>query len=163
MIDDLNKIIQNDKILLHKPNADELKYRKVLHKDQNGVSKTPEQLEAWYLRFNHSLRNYYAYIVSKNSRCFVGDISVYYDFDQGRYMIDVLIQEEHKYQGYAQEAIELLIDYVFNVMNLDAIYEKGLTEYQQIFKQVGFEPVDKEYKILTKKHYNGLMKARSLN
>lgn len=161
MIDDINKIIENRRILLHKPSQSELRYRQRLHQELN-----QEDIERWFNRFNSSMRNYYAYIVSKEEKRFVGEVYIFYDFKEERYRVHVYIEENYRQQGYGLDALSLMVDYAFTIMNLDAIYEEvslDQTYRRKIYKTVGFERVDDELISMTKKQYNDLKKLKKLN
>lgn len=165
MINDIRRVIENDRIILHKPNAQELKYRKKLNQSCYGVTKTPQQLEAWYKRFNNNLRNYYAYIVSKEDKRFVGEVSIHYSFECEKYLVNILVENQYRNRGFGYEALKLMVDYVFTVMNLDAIYEKVSIDQEypkDIYKRVGFQRLDDDYIMMTKKQYNAILKESRL-
>ncbi len=51
----------------------------------------------------------------------VGCIDLF-EFDSHKAGIGILIDKKHRKQGYASEALSLLIDYCFNALNLHALF-----------------------------------------
>ncbi len=78
----------------------------------------------------------------------IGAIDLF-DFDphHSRAGIGIVIVPEHRNLGYATEAIEILTDYCFNVLNLHQVYcnitEDNLQSIQ-LFEGVGFEKAGKK-------------------
>lgn len=82
-------------------------------------------------------------IVEKASDTFMGHISL---FDIGRHeqyaTIGIYIGEDYRHQGYGQEAMQLLIDYLFQTQRFLALHlevfafnERG----RKIYRQLGFQ------------------------
>lgn len=153
MIDDINKVIENDNIILHRPNHNELRYREILHKDS---TIKVNDLEYWYNQMNSNMRNYYAYIVSKDLRRFVGEVMVIYNNKDEKYELKIFIEPKYRNQGFGYSALNLMLEYVFEVMNLDAIYEEfplSRTFGKEIYQRIGFSRLDNQFINLTKKDY----------
>ena len=81
-------------------------------------------------------------IERKNDNVNIGCIDIY-DFDpvHMRAGIGILLQKKFRKQGYANEALELLIDYVFNTLMLKQIYcliDETNIDSLNLFKKIGF-------------------------
>lgn len=81
-------------------------------------------------------------IERKNDNVNIGCIDIY-DFDpvHMRAGIGILLQKDFRKQGYANEALELLIDYVFNTLMLKQIYcliDETNIDSLNLFKKIGF-------------------------
>lgn len=66
-----------------------------------------------------------------------------YDPFNGRIGIGILIEEAHRKQGFAQTAIALCIDYLFNdvmVHQIHCLIDEQNTESQHLFEKMGFKP-----------------------
>ena len=90
-----------------------------------------------------SIRQMRFIIDKKDDQKSIGCIDIY-DFDPIHFRagIGILLQKEYRKQGFAQEALELLINYCFNVLMLKQVYclidclnEDSL----KLFKKTGFE------------------------
>ena len=73
----------------------------------------------------------------------VGCIDIYdYDAVNQRASIGILIDARQRNQGYATEALRLLVDYLFNNLMLNQVHcciDETNTISQQLFMQQGFE------------------------
>lgn len=81
-------------------------------------------------------------IERKNDNVNIGCIDIY-DFDpvHMRAGIGILLQKDFRKQGYANEALELLIDYIFNTLMLKQIYcliDETNIDSLNLFKKIGF-------------------------
>lgn len=81
-------------------------------------------------------------IERKNDNVNIGCIDIY-DFDpvHMRAGIGILLQKDFRKQGFANEALELLIDYVFNTLMLKQIYcliDETNIDSLNLFKKIGF-------------------------
>lgn len=82
-------------------------------------------------------------IERKEDRQNIGCIDIY-DFDpiHLRAGIGILLQKEFRKQGYAQEALQLLLDYCFNILMLKQVYcliDVLNTDSINLFTKIGFE------------------------
>ena len=179
MIDDINRVIEGEKILLHNPRLNELWYRKQLYKDEktmefadackheidNWPPKDESEIKEWYVENNVNMSNFYSYIVEKETRTPIGEVAIYYHTKFNKYMIHIIIEHSHRHKGYGSEAVELLLEYVFKVMNLDAIYEirePNRVEVKNLFTKFCFETIEDEKELLwlTKREYSAIIKKR---
>ena len=73
----------------------------------------------------------------------VGHIDIYdYDAINSRAKIGILIDEDYRHQGYASQALELCLDYLFNNLMLHQAYcviDASNIESQQLFERHGFK------------------------
>ena len=72
----------------------------------------------------------------------IGCIDIYdYDALNERAKVGILIDEQHRHQGYATEALSLCLDYLFNDLMLHQVFcvidEKSI-ESQKLFEKQGF-------------------------
>ena len=66
-----------------------------------------------------------------------------YDPFNGRIGIGILIEEAYRKQGFAQKAIALCIDYLFNdvmVHQIHCLIDEQNVESQHLFEKTGFKP-----------------------
>lgn len=82
-------------------------------------------------------------IERKNDNTNIGCIDLY-DFDpiHMRAGVGILLQKDFRKQGYAKEALELLLDYCFNTLMLKQVYcliDTLNTDSINLFKKIGFE------------------------
>lgn len=103
------------------------------------------QVEQFLLNNNDlfSARQMRLIIEMKNEKANIGCIDIY-DFDpiHMRAGIGILLQKEYRKQGYAKEALELIIDYCFNILMLKQIYcliDSLNDDSLNLFKKIGFE------------------------
>ncbi len=103
------------------------------------------QIEQFLLNNNDlfSVRQIRFIIERKKDNKNIGCIDLY-DFDpiHLRAGIGILLQKEFRKQGFAKDALELLIDYCFNVLMLKQIYcliDTLNTDSLNLFKKIGFE------------------------
>lgn len=72
----------------------------------------------------------------------IGCIDIYdYDALNERAKIGILIDEKHRHQGYAAQALSLCLDYLFNDLMLHQVYcvvDETNVESQRLFEQQGF-------------------------
>lgn len=72
----------------------------------------------------------------------IGCIDIYdYDALNERAKIGILIDEEHRHQGYAAQALSLCLDYFFNDLMLHQVYctvDETNVESQRLFEGQGF-------------------------
>lgn len=103
------------------------------------------QIEQFLLNNNDlfSVRQMRFIIERKKDSASIGCIDIY-DFDpiHLRAGIGILLQEDYRKQGYASEALQLLLDYCFNILILKQVYclVDSLNEDSlKLFKKIGFE------------------------
>lgn len=103
------------------------------------------QIEEFLLNNNDlfSVRQLRIMIEKKSGRNCIGCIDIY-DFDpiHLRAGIGILIQKEYRKLGYAKEALELIINYCFNVLLLKQLYcliDILNTDSINLFRKIGFQ------------------------
>lgn len=82
-------------------------------------------------------------MIINNKNHVIGCIDLF-DFDPAnmRAGIGILISEEYRDQGYASEALEMIIDYSFNTLHLHQLFCNITTDNApslKLFKKAGFE------------------------
>jgi len=81
---------------------------------------TKEQQRNWYEKYKSILGKDLMFMVLLKDETKIGTISIY-NIDSATRMADfgrMLILEEYQGEGYAKEAIELIIDFAFNTLKL---------------------------------------------
>ena len=89
-----------------------------------------------------SIRQIRFIIVRKEDNKNIGCIDLY-DFDpiHMRAGVGILLQKEYRKQGYANEALQLLLDYCFNTLMLKQVYcliDVQNTDSISLFTKIGF-------------------------
>lgn len=165
MFKDINRVIEGERILLHNPRLDELWYREALYQDKETMSfvdickheidnwppKNQNELKEWFIDNNVNMSNFYSYIIDKEKNIPVGEVSVYYHKTFGKYIIHIIVQDKFRHQGFGTEAVQLVLEHVFKVMNLDAIYEirePERIEVKNLFSKLGFSIADDNDELL---------------
>ena len=90
-----------------------------------------------------SMRQIRFIIERKEDNKIIGCIDLY-DFDpiHMRAGVGILLQKEFRKQGYANESLQLLLDYCFNTLMLKQVYcliDVLNTDSINLFKKIGFE------------------------
>ena len=90
-----------------------------------------------------SMRQIRFIIERKEDNTKIGCIDLY-DFDpiHMRAGVGILLQKEFRKQGYANESLQLLLDYCFNTLMLKQVYcliDVLNTDSINLFKKIGFE------------------------
>ena len=144
--------IKNDKIALRvaEPNDAENIYRwendmRVWRDSETRVPYSMRQIEQFLLNNNDlmSEKQLRLMIEDVENGVQVGCIDIYdYDEFNSRAGFGILIDEKYREQGYAKNAIELLMDYCFNTLLLNQIYALVLATNIGslfLFESIGFE------------------------
>lgn len=172
-IEDINRVIEGESIDLHNPRLSELWYREKLYRDEKTMAfaenckheidqwppKDTQELKEWFIDNNSNMSNFYSYIIHKESRVPIGEVAIYYHTEFNKYMIHIIVEDRYRHRGFGTEAVSLLLEHVFKVMNLDAIYEirePNRVEVKNLFRKLGFviSEDDEELLWLTKREYN---------
>lgn len=109
------------------------------------VPYSMHQIETFLLSNNdlNSEKQLRLMIESLSDKTAIGCIDIYdYDSHNSRAGIGILIDKDHRRQGYAAQAIELLMDYCFNTLLLNQLYVYTLAnnmESMLLFESLGFE------------------------
>ena len=144
--------IKNDKVSLRvaEPNDADLVYRwendmQVWRDSETRVPYSMRQIEQFLLNNNDltSERQLRLMIDDAKNGTPVGCIDIYdYDVFNSRAGFGILIDEKYRSQGFAKNAILLLLDYCFNTLLLNQIYALVLKSNSvsiKLFESVGFE------------------------
>lgn len=159
-------------LYLHVPSYNELWYRQKLMQDSDTMSYNknytldfegydqntgcitfPEQKWAdWYKYFiGQEPQRFYAYIARKDDDSFIGEVNLHRNMNDSWYEMGILLEAKHRGNGYAKEAIWLLLRYAFEVMNVDVIhnsFEEKRSAAVHLHLSAGFEKYRKENGIL---------------
>ena len=144
--------IKNEKVSLRiaEPNDAEIIYRwendmKVWRDSETLVPYSMRQIEQFLLNNNDlvSEKQLRLMIEDTQTGTQVGCIDIYdYDVFNSRASFGILIDAKYRGQGYAKNAIKLLLDYCFKTLLLNQIYSLILAtniESQVLFESIGFE------------------------
>ena len=160
-----------NKIKLHKPNENELEYRRhLISNDEtmdynngygdNGTGcyyQSIEQVKKWYKTWNNGTENYYAYIIRKEDNTPIGEVDIHWSGYCQKHIIGIVIEAKYRGNGYSEEALNLLCNVAFNELNLEKIYDDfpaTRIAAEKVFSKVGFIREDDEFVVLTKERYN---------
>jgi RimJ/RimL family protein N-acetyltransferase len=160
----------SSRLYLKVPEIDELDYRRKLLSDADTMSynmgygvdgtgccpATEEQAKAWYRDWFSTPDRYYAYIMRSDDGKPVGDVDIHYDKNCGVHMVGVVIEAQHRGNGYSEEALCLLADKAFNELGLEKIadaFPADRVPAEKAFKKVGFVRESRDLVVLTKKGY----------
>lgn len=144
--------IKNDKVTLRiaEPNDAEIIYRwendmRVWRDSETHVPYSMRQIEQFLLNNNDLMSEKQLRLMIEDAKngTQIGCIDIYdYDAFNSRAGFGILIDEKHRGQGYAKNAIKLLLDYCFNSLLLNQIYALVLTTNITslfLFESIGFE------------------------
>lgn len=144
--------IKNDKVTLRiaEPNDAEIIYRwendmRVWRDSETHVPYSMRQIEQFLLNNNDLMSEKQLRLMIEDAKngTQIGCIDIYdYDAFNSRAGFGILIDEKHRGQGYAKNAIKLLLDYCFNSLLLNQIYALGLATNITslfLFESIGFE------------------------
>lgn len=109
---------------------DTMSYNKGYDLDFEGYDKTtgcvafPEQKWAdWYAGFiGQEPRRFYAYIVRKTDDALIGEVNVHRNPNDPWYEMGIVLEVKYRGNGYAAEALRLLLQYAFEKMDADAVH-----------------------------------------
>lgn len=108
---------ENFKVELKVPEFEELSFRQKLYTDPPTIgcfcctiNFSRDKWADWFDKWvKNPEKRFYAYIVDKETKQFVGDVNYHYDSHFNCYMIGVVILDEFRGRGFAQEGLKLLI------------------------------------------------------
>lgn len=136
-------VLEGEALALHVPTMEELWYRQKLMEDpatmdynkgydltfegydrETGCIAFPkEKWAAWYDWFiGRGREQFYAYIVRKRDGAFLGEVNVHKSGAQPWYDMGIVLEGCYRGQGYANEALELLLEYAFEVLKAPAVH-----------------------------------------
>ena len=147
MINRLDKLsvnmVINKKLKLHIPMFDELWYRQKLiqdvktmsynkgydisfegdHKDTGCIDFPKESWQEWFEYFiNKEPERFYAYIVRLEDDTFIGEVNIHKSHGEPWHEMGIVLEAKYRCQGYATEALNLLLTHAFNKLNITAIH-----------------------------------------
>lgn len=153
----------HERLYLHIPSFKELWYREKLMQDSDTMSynknydldfdgydkKTgciafPEKKWSnWYEYFvGQEPQRFYAYIVRKDDDLFIGEVNVHRNAEDTWYDMGIVLEAKYRGNGYAKEALHLLLQYSFEKMNIEVIhncFEESRSAALHIHLLAGFE------------------------
>ncbi len=101
-----------------------------------GEEKTHELLNKW------NEGPYSFSIISRQENAFMGHISLFnFDSHEQYATMGIYLGKEYRHQGYGKEAMELLIEYAFSVLRLNAIHLEVFsynTHAIEVYQKMGF-------------------------
>lgn len=171
------KISVGARLYLYKPSCRELDYRRKLlsqpdtmsfnkgyHLDLDNydnetgcINFVEKYWSDWYARWNNrDTKNYYAYIMEKESKRSIGEVALRYEKEKNAYCVNIIIEAEFRGRGYSEEAIRLLVDTAFNQLGADKLYDDfpdTRISAERVFKKIGFIRISNSILELTKSNY----------
>jgi 8-oxo-dGTP pyrophosphatase MutT (NUDIX family)/RimJ/RimL family protein N-acetyltransferase len=139
-------------------------------RDVGGVIAFPlERREAWYRRMVNPTddKNFYCLIYTLDNIP-VGEVSFHrFDVKEGKADFNIKIQSKYRGNGYAKEAIQLLLGFYFYNFGGQVIYDNvGNVSGQYALQNFGFEVVSKTDNevlfMMTKDRFIDLLKEKGL-
>ena len=104
--------------------------------------------DKWKEIYNKRINDnkYFAYIKDNNLNTFVGYVNYHYNKSDDRYECGVLIESKYRGKGYSKIALQLLCDEARKngIKELYDNFEINRGNTLNVFKQVGFEVVEKQ-------------------
>jgi len=160
------------RLYLHIPSFDELYYRKKILCDpdtmnynkgydlklrgynrETGCIDFPES--NWRSWFDYFIGNeperYYAYIVKTEDDAFIGEVNVHKNASMNWHEMGIVLEAQHRGNGYAVEALRLLLRQAFEVMDAEAVhndFEDVRDAAVKTHLSVGFTEFKKENSML---------------
>ena len=124
--------------------------------DANEISK--EQQRSWYERYQENSTDR-MFIIKLKSGEYIGTIALYnIDIGSRKAVLGrVLLLEEFRGHGYAEEAVKLLTDYAFSIMKLYKIkveVHQDNLDALAIYARAGFKTITRPIMVLEKTNYD---------
>jgi len=168
----------NERLYLHVPDVDEMWYRRRIMMDpatmeynkgldicegydpETGCVNFPQsQWQGFCDRFvDNEPERFFAFIARRADLEFVGQVSLEKN-DEGM-EISILVEDQYRRQGYATEAMELVLQVAFEVMKAEKVensFNADLVAAVKLFDKAGFraqaEENGKRTYVLTKEEY----------
>ncbi len=129
----INSQLSNDNILLRKPEPEDLDFLYSLENDTNiwWVSDTRSPFSRWQIK-QHIENSVYDIYTNKELRLIITDkktgkalgVVDLFEFDPGhkRAGIGIVVLPEYRNQKIAEQSLLIIIDYCFNLINLNQIW-----------------------------------------
>ena len=107
-----------------------------------------EKVEALLTKWNEG--PYLFSIVHKETDTFMGHVSLFNADSHQQYItLGIYLAKEYRHQGYGKEAMQLVIDYMFNTQRYHAIHIEVFsynTHALEIYKKLGFKECGRWHK-----------------
>ena len=93
------------------------------HKDTGCIDFPKEEWRGWYDYFiGQEPERFYAYIVRMEDGMFLGEVNVHRNQDAPWYEMGIVLEACHRGQGYAAEALNLLLSHAFERLGAEAVH-----------------------------------------
>ena len=121
----------------------------------------PEQWREWYDRWiGREPDRFYAYIVRRSDGALIGEVCLRRHETEGWHEMGIVVEARHRGQGYAAEALRLLLDHAFYKLGAEAVhnhFEQERAAALRIHLNAGFQVICRENGLLglllTRAHY----------
>lgn len=158
-------IVLSSKIILYVPSINELVYRQTIlmqpeTMDYNkgyelnfsGYDKTTgciefpqDQWVKWYsFWIDNKPESYYAYIMRDSDKQFIGEVNLHYNYTNDWYDMGIIIEGKYRGQGYAKQALNLLLELAFEKYSAKAVHNNFENARDKAYKL----HIDAGFKIL---------------
>lgn len=109
-----------------------------------GIEKVREKLEKW------NEGPYLFSIINNDNDEFMGHVTLF-NVSQYQATMGIYIGDKYRHHGYGREAIEMLMNYAFNTINLKAIHLEvfGYNEHAKaVYESLGFKECGRWHDVL---------------
>lgn len=150
------------RLTLHIPRLDELDYRQRLmqdphtmsynkgydlafagyHRDTGCIDFPPSEWAGWHAYFvGQEPKRFYAYVMRLEDGAFLGEVNVHQSGDHPWYEMGIVLEAKYRGQGYADEALRLLLSHAFQALHAQAVhndFEESRTAALRAHLNAGF-------------------------
>lgn len=92
------------------------------HNDTGCIDFPKDEWQSWYSCFiGQEPERYYAYITRLEDDAFLGEVNIHKASRGGYHDMGIVLDAAYRGQGYAAEALMLLLDYAFEKMNISSV------------------------------------------
>ena len=93
------------------------------HRDTGCIDFPEDDWQSWYDRWvGCEPERFYAYVVRENDGAFLGEVNLYAADEPGAYNMGIVLAAEYRGQGYAEEALHLLLRQAFEALGAQAVH-----------------------------------------
>ena len=118
------------------------------HKDSGCIDFPEEQWKNWYDWFiGQEPERFYAYITRSHDGKFIGEVNIHKSDTAPWHEMGIVLDAKFRGQGYAVEALKLLLECAFVNLNVDAVhnsFEVNRTAAVRTHLAAGFKEYNKE-------------------
>ena len=144
-------------VSLYTPTIDELDYRRRLCADEDTMSYNVSygdngggtydisdlQVREWYAQLIVSGIMFYAYIIEEATGLVVGEVNLRFDEQLNAATMGVVIHSKYRGRGFAEPALQLLIDVAFGERGFDKVIDsfpqgECRAAAERVFAKLGF-------------------------